>query len=326
MRIGTGINPLYASIMSYARLRENVRLAKDTAQPKPWTSDAILQQYKFCNVFRMDDTVTRWMYHHIIKAYQFDQYLPAILALCRWINHVDCLEDIMFTACVNDDLTTPQRRHQSFRVFYNEFIQQDFSRIQRVIRTRMNAKLPAWTGAYMIRAESNRKQLWYDWPKEKYITEIVVAPVVEMCSHHDRTPCGDWRSCMADIGFGNTIEETTNLLALQYGWGHFMAYEVATDLTYAHSWLANAPDLRTWANAGPGAVRGLNRIHGRELTSAPKKAQTLAEMVDILPAFDITFSGRVCCLRDVEHTLCEFDKYERVRLGQGRPRSKYNGT
>jgi hypothetical protein len=28
-------------------------------------------------------------------------------------------------------------------------------------------------------------------------------------------------------------------------------------------------------------------------------------------------------MRDVEHTLCEFDKYERVRLGEGRPRSVF---
>ena len=28
-------------------------------------------------------------------------------------------------------------------------------------------------------------------------------------------------------------------------------------------------------------------------------------------------------MRDVEHTLCEFDKYERVRTGEGRPRGVY---
>jgi hypothetical protein len=28
-------------------------------------------------------------------------------------------------------------------------------------------------------------------------------------------------------------------------------------------------------------------------------------------------------MRDIEHSLCEFDKYERVRLGQGKPRSLY---
>jgi hypothetical protein len=29
-------------------------------------------------------------------------------------------------------------------------------------------------------------------------------------------------------------------------------------------------------------------------------------------------------MRDIEHTLCEFDKYQRIRLGQGKMRAKYN--
>jgi len=29
-------------------------------------------------------------------------------------------------------------------------------------------------------------------------------------------------------------------------------------------------------------------------------------------------------MREIEHSLCEFDKYERTRLGEGRPRAKYN--
>jgi hypothetical protein len=28
-------------------------------------------------------------------------------------------------------------------------------------------------------------------------------------------------------------------------------------------------------------------------------------------------------MREVEHTLCEFDKYERVRTGEGKPRGVY---
>jgi hypothetical protein len=30
-------------------------------------------------------------------------------------------------------------------------------------------------------------------------------------------------------------------------------------------------------------------------------------------------------MREVEHTLCEFDKYERARLGEGRPKQLYDG-
>ena len=31
-------------------------------------------------------------------------------------------------------------------------------------------------------------------------------------------------------------------------------------------------------------------------------------------------------MRTIEHSLCEWDKYERVRLGQGTPRSRYNAN
>ena len=31
-------------------------------------------------------------------------------------------------------------------------------------------------------------------------------------------------------------------------------------------------------------------------------------------------------MRTIEHSLCEWDKYERVRLGQGKPRSVYTPT
>jgi hypothetical protein len=31
-------------------------------------------------------------------------------------------------------------------------------------------------------------------------------------------------------------------------------------------------------------------------------------------------------LQDVQNCLCEFDKYERVKYGQGKPRSSYPGA
>ena len=83
-------------------------------------------------------------------------------------------------------------------------------------------------------------------------------------------------------------------------------------------------------------MRGLNRIWDRPLTYRPKKHPWTYEMVQLLKLAkerykigefslanlpDIYLSNIE--MRDIEHSLCEFDKYERVRLGQGRPRSKY---
>src|SRR4051812_18417786 len=41
--------------------RHAIYLRRQAGQPFPWTTDAILQRYRFCNVFRELDTVTVWL-------------------------------------------------------------------------------------------------------------------------------------------------------------------------------------------------------------------------------------------------------------------------
>ena len=103
-----------------------------------------------------------------------------------------------------------------------------------------------------------------------------------------------------------------------------MAYEVVTDLRHT-KWLRNARDIMTWANPGPGAQRGLNRIYERELNKTIKKPQLNFEMKTLLDCSQYFLQGHMIPLemRDIEHCLCEFDKYERTRLGEGRPRARY---
>ena len=55
------------------------------------------------------------------------------------------------------------------------------------------------------------------------------------------------------------LEKTWKNYLPYAGFSGFMAYEVVTDLRHT-KYLKNADDINTWANAGPGAVRGLNRI------------------------------------------------------------------
>jgi len=40
--------------------RESIRKRKETGMPRPWTTDRILRDFKFCNVRREDDRVTQW--------------------------------------------------------------------------------------------------------------------------------------------------------------------------------------------------------------------------------------------------------------------------
>jgi len=106
-----------------------------------------------------------------------------------------------------------------------------------------------------------------------------------------------------------------------------MSYEVVTDLNYTPV-LHEANDRFSWANAGPGAVRGLNRIHLRDLNKGLNNKQSNLEMQALLVVAPDYLASHVpedqVDMRTIEHSLCEWDKYQRVLLGQGKPRSKYD--
>lgn len=109
-----------------------------------------------------------------------------------------------------------------------------------------------------------------------------------------------------------------------FGGTGFMAKEVLQDVMQTPV-LAHAVDRNTWCPAGPGAQRGLNRIFNRPVRQGIKESRALSEMItlfeeakDRLPVFMPTLE-----LHDIQFQLCEFDKYERVRKGEGRPKSRY---
>lgn len=108
------------------------------------------------------------------------------------------------------------------------------------------------------------------------------------------------------------------------GAGPFIAYEIATDLRWTR--YCDMSDIFTWANPGPGAMRGLSWIykgepnHRRGIDHIRAMQALLAmapERAPLLPRME---------MRDIEHCLCEVDKYLRAKSGQGRPKQKYQGA
>ena len=64
--------------------RESIRIQKDAGKPGPWTKDHVLANSKFCNIFRQDDKVSRWIFENCTNVKQ--------VALARMINRLDLLE------------------------------------------------------------------------------------------------------------------------------------------------------------------------------------------------------------------------------------------
>ena len=61
------------------------------------------------------------------------------------------------------------------------------------------------------------------------------------------------------------------------GWGPFMAYQAVVDMRFTRL-LSGAADIATWAAAGPGTIRGLNRLHGRPTDFALPQYRALDEI------------------------------------------------
>jgi hypothetical protein len=124
-----------------------------------------------------------------------------------------------------------------------------------------------------------------------------------------------------------SMEDVHKELRASFGFGGFLAYEVACDMRwtrYSSYW----KDVNTFAHAGPGALRGLNRVEGLALNAPRKEECALSDMRALLAETRKVWPRKsklwpTLELREVEHSLCEYDKWKRTHNGEGRPRSKY---
>ena len=267
-------------LVGWMRHRHEVYLRRQAGEPWPWTADPILQRYHFCNVYRELDRVTLWVRTHIREPYSESPHLWLLLVAARFFNEPSALASLLgarvLPVTVDDDYSA--------------------ARLDAVAAGWRAAGHRLFRGAYMVRSR-------YGVPKGQYVAEVLQ---------------GAWaaRAVVAPRLRG-TLAEATHCLAQLHGLAGFMAYEVVTDLRHT-AWLAQAPDLNTYANIGPGAVRGLNRVAQRPVGQGVGQGRALAEAVALLPVVQAAWpSGWPGLeLRDIEHSLCEYDKYERARASR----------
>jgi len=284
----------------YAKKRYKLMLDKEADFERPWTDDPILQQYRFCNVFREDDKVTKWIRSNITHEGYGDKLVGAMV-IARWFNRIETLEHLL-----------PLPHHPGEENLFYSW-SQDFEKWLADMKARLSHLSPLVTGAYMIKTPAKMNKLeGILWCLDHFLPDAVEL----------------YYSIVAEPEA--TLQHTTEHLATYPYLGPFMAYEVVTDLR--HSILQDAPDIMTWANPGPGCARGLDRVLEQPLgTFNRHRPAHVSEMMTHMQRL-LKASGKAKYwpqhwprweMRDVEHTLCELDKYERARLGEGKPKQKY---
>jgi hypothetical protein len=144
--------------------------------------------------------------------------------------------------------------------------------------------------------------------KTDYLIERVLMPLA--------TENVRWLSHLSTCG------GTMEYLRRFNGIGAFIANQVVTDLKYLA--LKGAPDWSTSCLAGPGTLRGLSRLAGRPVDQKINQTQALEELKDVrLRLARHPLAHYFKDLNNLSNCFCEWDKYERARLGQGKPKQRY---
>lgn len=294
-------------LVSFVLERQRIYLRKQRGEPKPWTKDKILQRYKFCNVYREQDTVTRWIDAHIRRPYNDSPHLWFLLCAARQINWPPTLQALLDRA----ELPTDARDSWSWPA------------ARGVLQNLRQRGEKVYTGAYIISGQGMAQD------KITTTCKTVLQPL--------------WRDRLLFIhGLatkGITLATAHAALRQYPGWGDFLAAQVVADLKHTR-YLRKATDWYTWAVLGPGSRRGLNRVYPAHAAQQHSKRRAIdtpwpVEEAEIaLRAVRVALSralvgaklGPPLCAQDTQNCLCEYDKYRRVELGEGRPRALYDGA
>jgi hypothetical protein len=296
--------PGLSGFFGYARERYLTKLSKDSGKPKPWTNDPILRQYRFCNVHREDDTVTQWVRQNITFE-NYGQSLVGAMVIARWFNRVETLKQI------KQSVEFPDIKLDLFSSWAESFA--ELLNWTPYMQSRLHGVKPLVTGAYMIKTPAGMNKL-----------NGLVWSISKVLDHAHE---------LQDRFIESKSLQKSCAILQEYPYlGPFMAYEVITDLRHTPV-LSGATDINTWANPGPGATRGICRVLGVELGTISRSSRKDVEEMQYIMQEILAYSKEDKNwpqhwpgweMREVEHTLCEYDKYERARLGQGTPKQKYN--
>jgi 5-hmdU DNA kinase, helical domain len=274
------------ALFDFAVERYLIYKKRNAGLPKPWTTDPILLEWRFCNVYRECDTVTRWIAENWRDRHHDDPHLWFAICVARFVNWPDTLAELGYPV--------PWKA----------------SKFLKVMERRRKAGEKVYSGAYMIRSDKEFTGI----PKAQYQAEQFFNPLWRDRSKLRPMP-------------GDTCGSYHVLLSKYYGFGSFMAAQIVADMKYAPP-LCYAFDWATFAASGPGSKRGLNRVLDRPPKEAWGEYEWRAELINLrarlLPWFSDVGMPEPHA-QDVQNILCEWDKFQRIKLGEGRPRARYDG-
>ncbi|CAE7405833.1 unnamed protein product [Symbiodinium natans] len=331
----------------FMRRREGLRRRREVLRlpPEHWTNDHIMARIRLTNVKREDDRTTRVM-RKLCNAY-VDQH-PELKELRKIPPHswdfnlrlsARCLVfNFALWRAFGTDAFAESIGFLTHKTWSN--VEQDA--VVEAAKRRWSMGLFNYTDAYDPSRSHRAEEL-------QARTHEGLTAVHRVYSRTCASLAGLWRACddIAERAVTSSSWRNVTRCVMKvpgYGGTGFLAKELVQDLLHTplfetwnsqqSKWVCGCTDLNSWCAVGPGARRGLNRLHGRRVNwnaycdDAEIAQQFFVELCAVFRERDKYWHGNLegspvfeLELHDVQFQLCELDKYERERKQPGHVRA-----
>ena len=291
----------------FAQERHLVFLRKASGLPKPWTDDYILQQYRFCNIYREIDKVSLWIRDNMIRPFEALGYehLWFMLVTSRLFNKAETLGPLIESGVLGGRTFNPERALAE-------------------LKTIREANGTIFNSAYIINGIPAKNSVAPEASKIATVVYDVLLPMWE-----DRAKL----SKVFRTDFGSSL----SALREYHGMGSFMANQAVVDMTYCSSLLKGASDIDLHVSPGPGTQKGAAFL-ANTMTSPLNPKAVEAQMHAFFEAAKDPYYWPIdsddpetgfsrLSMPNVSNIFCELSKEAGVLLGQRkRLKNSYGGS
>ena len=282
---------VYKLYWYFACERQNIFIKKKNGEKQPWTDDPILQKYKFCNSYRVNDRVSQYLLRNVI--YNGREY-----------SDKNTIFRVLLFKLFNKESTWELLEKELGDITLENF---DMSKYSEVLEKAILNKVSIYNDAYISCAN---KAFGYDRKHDNHLA------LLNKIFNIDKS--------YTDIIKADTMEKAFKIIRSYPLIGDFMAYQLVTDINYSDvvNWKEDE-----FTVAGPGSIRGIKKCFiGIGKMSNEDIIKYMYENQDKeFKRLKLDFKrigNRPLQLIDCQNIFCELDKYCRQAI----PSLKSNRT
>lgn len=271
---------VYDTYWKFASLRQEIFFNRMRKDIYPWTSDPILQEYKFTNVYRSTDRVSQYLIKNVI--YQGSQEPNEVFFRILLFKIFNKIETWDFLKNQLGEITWENYSYEKYNYLLSELL---------------NSKKAIYSAAYIM---ASGKSYFHLNRKHQNHLKLIEKMIMEDLPYK--------------LILSDSMEQGYNLLKGYPTIGEFLAYQFITDINYSS--LTNYSELE-FVKAGPGAKDGItkcfNNLGEYSFEDVIKMMNDSQEKE--FQKLDLNFTtlwGRNLQLIDNQNIFCEVDKYSRV--------------